>query len=737
MSVRKSAADLANIAVAATVIRYKLDRPYGVFLFFGAVLDPYLYAGVVYFVLTTVFLLDDAERYYLLLIGFISFRWALSSISGSSSFAEILDRFSEVTERPTRAAVMAVMAPPTIVFTMSLLSAMAVAGLLQPASQSFAAAGWLPFVAIVQAVWTVVIILIVSRLRRSGILKHEMPIAVMASLLWITSPAMYTFRDIPAGASKFLTSYNPISHLLAAFHNAYWFGHNISLEVLPIAGLLGVVAVYILRPRMVHEGRGGDSERIDKGEGWVRVEIGGVDDEAPERALGRFHSWRDRTVDFTGRDLMRLVTAAWRNGDRNKGGDLGGFKVTATAIQAQSNVGRLFTDFLSVYPDWALDQLAVAAALATPHDDIVIDGLLNNVSPEFLHDLWPILEREAQQGRRITIVGDRNLKTPDVLNGGLLFREGDDTESGAVQLELDALHGSAGQGDGPVIVTGGASQVGRCLLARLNAQGRPGIAIQHREPVPHHEGIRIVGGNLKGNSLPRLEAAGMVHIPAIWLLPENLPWLAHCGLKRLVCLSSTSILSKEASPSGYERDLASRLAAAEEDVLSACQKLGVDCAILRPTMIYGQGLDRNVSRAVKFIERFGIYPAALHADGLRQPVHADDLAAAAMAILDSDEPIRGRYEVGGSEVLPYDEMIGRLFDLLGRPRRIVRIPLLAMMAGALGWITRRPEITGAMVLRMGVDLVADNSKAQADFDYVSRKFLTGGLSDIRPQSDDK
>jgi hypothetical protein len=42
---------------------------------------------------------------------------------------------------------------------------------------------------------------------------------------------------------------------------------------------------------------------------------------------------------------------------------------------------------------------------------------------------------------------------------------------------------SAGQGDGAVIVTGGASQVGRRLLARLSVQGRLGVANQHREPV--------------------------------------------------------------------------------------------------------------------------------------------------------------------------------------------------------------------------------------------------------------
>jgi len=98
---------------------------------------------------------------------------------------------------------------------------------------------------------------------------------------------------------------------------------------------------------------------------------------------------------------------------------------------------------------------------------------------------------------------------------------------------------SAGQGDGAVIATGGASQVGRCLLVRLSVQGRLGIAIQHREPVPSYDGVRIVEGNLKGNSLPQLAAVSMVHIPAIWLISENLPWLVHCGLKRLVCLSST------------------------------------------------------------------------------------------------------------------------------------------------------------------------------------------------------
>ncbi|MGY8959265.1 MAG: NAD-dependent epimerase/dehydratase family protein, partial [Alphaproteobacteria bacterium] len=225
-----------------------------------------------------------------------------------------------------------------------------------------------------------------------------------------------------------------------------------------------------------------------------------------------------------------------------------------------------------------------------------------------------------------------------------------------------------------ILVTGGASQVGRRVLARLSGRGQSTIALQHRQPVPALEHVAIAHGDLSGDQLPRLDAAQMVHISAIWMLPENLSWLAHCGLCRLVCFSSTSILSKAESSSPYERDFAERLGDSENQVLAACEKLGIDCVILRPTMIYGLGIDRNISRAARFIERFGFYPFAMRADGLRQPVHADDLAAACLSVLDARAPLHGVYEVGGGETLPYDEMIGRVFDVLGRPRRFLGFP---------------------------------------------------------------
>jgi nucleoside-diphosphate-sugar epimerase len=55
--------------------------------------------------------------------------------------------------------------------------------------------------------------------------------------------------------------------------------------------------------------------------------------------------------------------------------------------------------------------------------------------------------------------------------------------------------------------------------------------------------------------------------------------------------------------------------------------------LLRPTLIYGCGLDQNISRLARIIRLCRCMLVAGQARGLRQPVHADDLAALAVAAL--------------------------------------------------------------------------------------------------------
>ncbi len=62
-------------------------------------------------------------------------------------------------------------------------------------------------------------------------------------------------------------------------------------------------------------------------------------------------------------------------------------------------------------------------------------------------------------------------------------------------------------------------------------------------------------------------------------------------------------------------------------------KQGVEWVILRPTLIYGHGRDKNITEIARFIRRFGFFPLLGKANGLRQPIHVEDVAEACFAAL--------------------------------------------------------------------------------------------------------
>ncbi len=208
----------------------------------------------------------------------------------------------------------------------------------------------------------------------------------------------------------------------------------------------------------------------------------------------------------------------------------------------------------------------------------------------------------------------------------------------------------------------------------------------------------------------------------IWLLPQALAALKSAGMKRLVAFSSTSVFTKAASGDASEREVAARLSQAEADVIAFCAANGVAWTILRPTLIYDEGRDGNVSRLAALIRRFGVLPVSGRGDGLRQPVHAQDLALGAVAAADAKAAANTAYDLPGGETLTYREMTGRLFDSLNKRRLIISLPAeLWAMAFALAR-PLLPGATAAMGRRMETDLTFDGAPAARDFGWAPRPF---------------
>lgn len=119
---------------------------------------------------------------------------------------------------------------------------------------------------------------------------------------------------------------------------------------------------------------------------------------------------------------------------------------------------------------------------------------------------------------------------------------------------------------------------------------------------------------------------------------------------------------------------------AEESLAASCHALGAGLTLLRPTLIYGGGFGRVLAPLIAFARITRILPLPWPAQGLRQPVHAEDLAALMLALL--EHPRAGVFEVGGGERLSVAEMIERMVRAeTGSP--LLPVPVPARWIGSI------------------------------------------------------
>jgi nucleoside-diphosphate-sugar epimerase len=276
------------------------------------------------------------------------------------------------------------------------------------------------------------------------------------------------------------------------------------------------------------------------------------------------------------------------------------------------------------------------------------------------------------------------------------------------------------------LVLGASGAVGRFLLPRLAARGERVLALS-RHPQPDAPGVEWIRGDLSdpalAGRLPPLSPGDAVFslgpLDAFARCHAATPTLAAA---RVVALGSMSAISKQASADPGERVLAARLRAAEADLLAGAARHGGACTVLRATLIYGAGVDRSLGPLARFALRWRVFPLLRDAGGLRQPVHAEDLAGACLAALDH-LPRGGRvYALGGGERLTLAAMLERVRASL--PVRTLPLRVTVPLARRLVGLARRAGVPLAtsMLDRATTDLVADDAPARADFGWSPRPF---------------
>ena len=278
-----------------------------------------------------------------------------------------------------------------------------------------------------------------------------------------------------------------------------------------------------------------------------------------------------------------------------------------------------------------------------------------------------------------------------------------------------------------VALLGATSLVGECLLPLLMQAGCRVVAFSRQPKASGDEGVewRVIPSSRPAPPL-RWESGVQcwISIAPIWVLSNYFRLLETHDAKRVVALSSTSRFIKGDSSDSAEQAIAQRLIEGETRLRVWAEKNDIEWVILRPTLIYGHGQDKNIAEIARFARRFGFFPLLGKANGLRQPIHVEDVAGACFAALNSPEAKCRAYNVSGGETLPYHEMVRRVFVVLHRQPRMVKIPLAAFrfLLTCSRVFPRYRHWSVAMAERMNRDLIFDHSDAVRDLGFSPRPF---------------
>ncbi|WP_062152503.1 NAD-dependent epimerase/dehydratase family protein [Beggiatoa leptomitoformis] len=273
------------------------------------------------------------------------------------------------------------------------------------------------------------------------------------------------------------------------------------------------------------------------------------------------------------------------------------------------------------------------------------------------------------------------------------------------------------------LVTGATNQIGHFLLPRLQQAGWEITAISRHPPLHSTHWQQL---DLRGAHLSILKPTVLFHIAPLGLLPDLLVQLPDdAPLLRVITFSSTSRFTKLNSPNPKEQQVVTELTQAEENIIEQCQRRQLPYTLFRPTLVYGCGLDKNISFIVQFIQRFGFFPLVGKGNGLRQPVHADDLALACLQVVNNKATFDKSYNLSGGQTLSYRAMVEHIFYVLHKKPRIITIPerLFSFLANSIRIFPAFRHLSGTMVTRMKQDLCFSYTEASDDFAYQPRAFV--------------
>ena len=192
-------------------------------------------------------------------------------------------------------------------------------------------------------------------------------------------------------------------------------------------------------------------------------------------------------------------------------------------------------------------------------------------------------------------------------------------------------------------------------------------------------------------------------------------------VKRVVSVHTTGIFSKF-------RIASEEYVKIESEIKELLSKNDISVTILRPTMIYGDVCDRNMSKFIKMVDRFRIFPVINQGKSLIQPVNARDLGKAYYEVLMMPtHNAKSEYILSGEKPITMLEAFKLISNNLGKKTIFISFSLEfgVFLAKVFKVITLGKVDYIERVQRMNEDRSFSHKEANGDFGYKPEPFEVG------------
>jgi len=247
-----------------------------------------------------------------------------------------------------------------------------------------------------------------------------------------------------------------------------------------------------------------------------------------------------------------------------------------------------------------------------------------------------------------------------------------------------------------VLVTGGTGFIGSALVPRMVQAGYVPRLLVRRSPAPiPPPPVEVVVGDVTDVDTVRAalaDATAVIHMAAatsVGRLDPAIAYRVNLGAAsalveacrqtgaRLIVLSTQHVYLPAPGLYGRTKRMADRI----------FKESGVPVTILRPSLVYGPGSRGVFVRLATLVRKLPVIPVIGPGRWRMRPLFLDDLVEVILAVLARPELAGRTYDVGGPDLVTYDEFLSAICTAIGRRCRTMHLPL--DVSFALAWILER------------------------------------------------